>query len=467
MQKPLKILFIKPYAFTPNQAIDVPLGILYLASYLRKYLADSVDIHVLDLRLVTNKQKALAEKLERFKPEIVGISLMAFENQFITEHIDCFKEFAPEAKIVVGGPYVTSNYTEILKDNPVDVAVIGEGEKVFLNVVENYLSEKDPRDLKGIAYFDGEKVICNGREEYIEDLDSIPFPDFRDINLKDYWDHPIQMNSVLARKKYIHVMSSRACPYKCIYCHNIFGEKLRKRSPDNFVDEIKMLYNDFGVREFHIVDDVFNVDRKRMHIILNKIIDSKLDIKMAFPNAIRGDILSKEDILLLKKAGAYMITVAVETASERIQKIIGKNLDINKVKENIEFASKAGMITKGFFMLGFPGETEEELYNTIDFAVHSKLDMVKFYGVVPFQGTGLYDLAKSTYENFGEKIYTAYTSDSFYYEEVTGFNLKKLQKSAYIKFYSPQRLLKLFFKIPQKIYFVKNFISLSLGVLST
>ncbi len=450
----LKLLFIKPDHDIINQLLDVPLGILYLSSYLKKNLNQKIDIHFLDLRLVKNKNEALVSKLKEYSPDIIGISLLAFEKSCLPDLVNIIHEHSPDSKIVMGGPYPTYYYEEILTKDYADLVIIGEGEQVLLNLVDCWIEGRDIRDIKGIAYNDAGSVICNDKEAFIEDLDSIPFPDYTLIDIKSYWGYHKHMNGILAAKTYTHIMSSRACPYKCIFCHNMFGKKLRKRSPENFVDEIVMLHDQYGVKEFHIVDDAFNVDRKRMHEILNRIIEKGLKIKIAFPNALKGDLLTQEDILLLKNAGTYMITFAIETASERIQKQIRKNLDIQKIVQNIEFASKIGLVTKGYFMLGFPGESISELKSTVDLAINSKLDLAAFWAVVPFEKTDLRSLAEDLYSDFD---FSAIEVDDYFckksfYEQVTGFNLNLFHISANLSFFSLKRLVKLFLKVERKGY---------------
>jgi len=456
MKDKIKILFIKPYADTIIYTKDIPLGILYLSSYLKIHQKDKVKIRFLNLQIEKSRSELLDLELSSFKPDIVGISLLAFEESFLSECVPLIKKYTPGAKIIIGGPYATTNYEDALKSYPIDYVVIGEGERVLHNIVKCCLSGDDIRELKGVAYRDGESVQVNEREPYIEDLDSIPFPDHDLITIDNYWGYHLQMNLILADKRYVPIISSRACPYGCVYCHNIFGKKLRKRSPENFVDEISMLYHEYGAREFHIVDDIFNIDRERMHRILNLIIESNMKIKIAFPNAMRGDLLNEEDIRLLKRAGAYMITLAVETGSERMQKVIKKNLDIKKVLENISIASRLGLLTKAYFMLGFPGETVEELEKTVSVAVRSDLDMAAFFVVTPFKGTELYRMAEQVYPNIGKDGFGSYYEKSFY-ESATGYNIRKLQKRAYMKFYSARRLVTLFLKSPLKSYFLFRF----------
>ncbi len=211
------------------------------------------------------------------------------------------------------------------------------------------------------------------------------------------------------------------------------------------------------IREIHIVDDIFNIDRKRMHEILNKLIDSGMNIKIAFPNGLRGGILEVEDILLLKKAGAYMITLAVETASRRMQKIIKKNLNIGKVIKNIEYADKIGLLTKGYFMIGFPGETPEEIEETVSTAVNSRLHMVSFFNVVPSKCTGLFELASQSADYRIESCLMSYHAKNSYYRTATGYDLRKMQKSAYRRFNSVRRLIRLFIRVPRRFYLLYRY----------
>jgi radical SAM superfamily enzyme YgiQ (UPF0313 family) len=461
----IRILFVKTYAYAPNQAFDVPLGVLYLSGYLKKHLGKQVDISLIDLRILTNKRLALKEKILSFKPHIIGISTLAFEHRFLSDNTAFMRALAPEAVLVIGGPYATSNVESVLLENPIDVAVLGEGELSFLNLVKTFASGGDIREVKGIAYKEDDSVVVTEKEEYIHDLDTIPVPDYSLVDFNDYWGNRLQFNGILAEKKHASVISSRACPYRCVYCHSMFGKKLRKRSPAHFLSEIRLLYTRYGVREFHIIDDVFNLDRERMHAILSMIIESGMTVKIAFPNGLRGDVLEEEDIVLLKRAGAYMLTLAIETGSPRLQKVIRKNLDIPKVMRNIAFAESLGLITRGFFMLGFPGETVSEMRKTIKTALDSKLSMASFFVVVPFENTELHTMAKEYLDVMDKDLLSSYQASTSFYEKATGYDVGTLQKTAYLKFYTPHRLLRLFKKIPRKSYQVSKWLSFAYDLL--
>ncbi|MDY6832544.1 MAG: radical SAM protein [Thermodesulfobacteriota bacterium] len=465
MDGPTRVLLIKPYTNVRPAIIDVPIGPLYLLSYLRHYLAGAVDTKFIDLRLSRHRRAGLVSVLTGFSPQVVGISLLTFNRAFLDTYLPVIRAHAPGALIVVGGPYATYHYADILdRHREVDVAVIGEGERVFFNLVRTVIEEGDVQSVKGIACRGADAVVCNEREPYIEDLDAIPFPDYDAIDIRRYWGNHPEMNGVLAKKAYTHIISSRACPYHCVYCHNIFGKKVRKRSPENFVAEIERLYHRYGVREFQIIDDIFNIDRPRMHDILRRIMASGMKIKIAFPNGLRGDLLTHEDIDLLQAAGAYMITLAIETASTRMQKIIRKHLDISRVMDNIAYAADRGLIVKGYFMIGFPGETVEEMKQTIDLAVKSKLDLAHFFTVIPFEGTELAEMARALYPDVGREVATHYLPARPFYQEATGYNLNRLQKTAYLRFYVSFRTVRTFLKMPRKLHRLQRWAAFALDV---
>jgi len=467
MSKPFKILFIKPNANVPNLSIGIPLGIMSLSAFLKKRFGQKIAIDFVDLRFHLHEKQSLKQMLIKKKYDLIGISMLSFEESFLDKNLPFIMQYANKTRIVVGGPYATAQYDLALSYEDVSCVVIGEGEIVLSNLIERWMNDDDINDIKGIAYRNGDNIICNEREDYIHDLDQLPYPDYDLIDFKLYWKNHYNMNVILAAPEYAFVMSSRACPYNCIYCHNMFGKIVRKKSPERFVDEIKLLYYQYGVREFHIIDDIFNLDRKRMHKILNLIIDSGMKIRLSMPNALRGDLLEKEDIDILKAAGAYMLHVAIESASKRIQRLTRKNLNIPKVLENIKYASSIGLITDGYFMLGFPTETIDELKQTIDLAVHSSLDMVSFHVVVPFPGTEMYKLVLKMQPKYRPDISGRYLGVSTFYQSETGINVSHHQKIAYLRFYHPLRFLRLFLKSPWKANLLEKFFLLSIGVIKS
>jgi radical SAM superfamily enzyme YgiQ (UPF0313 family) len=400
----------------------------------------------------------LSKIIEDFKPDIIACSVCSTENRCLHEVASLAKKLSKDCKLVVGGPHPTMYFQDILKDSNIDIAVIGEGEFTFCDLLEYFEKGIDISKIDGIAFMRNGKLIVTKQRGAIEDLDSLPFPAWDLIDIDKYSKvKMISMNAILAGQKYMGIFTSRGCPYQCIYCHNIFGKQYRSRSPKNVFFEIMELYNRYGVDEFHIFDDVFNLDADRAKKICDLILSSKLDIKIAFPNGLRGDIMDEELISKLKASGTYAITYALETASIRLQKMLRKNIDIQKLKRTIEFSDKQGLLTKCYFMIGFPTETAEEIKQTINFACNSALSFSSFFIVTPQRRTELYSLIKQYYPSF-EMNFDGYHyyAENTEYEKIIKLPLKEIQKGAYRKFYlSPKRLIKIFYRIPRKIYLLR------------
>ncbi len=463
----MNILFIKPYVYIhPNQNVEIPIGIMALSSWLKKKFGNDISISFFDMRLHKRKS-SLIDAVKTNSPDIIGISLLAFERDFLKLYLREIKKTVPDAFIFLGGPLSSSNYEEILKKFPkIDAIVRGEGEITLEKIVRHIMNDTDFHGEDGISFHDGKKVVNNPDRAFIDDINQLPFPDYNLISISSYHGYHAPMNVILKEHRYIQIVTSRSCPYNCIYCHNIFGKGFRPRSSENVFSEIEYLYNEHGIREFQIVDDIFNLKRQRMHHIFKKIIDSDMKIALAFPNAIRGDILSFRDIDLLKAAGCYNLTLSVETASPRIQKLIGKNLNIEKTMKNIRYAHSLGILTRAYFMTGFPGETEDEIRLTLKYAADPALDMMSIFKVTPFINTELHKLAVREYGDKMDGMYGDFFVYRSYFEEITGIPLKKMIRNTYFKFYLPFRIFRTFFKLPRKIHFIRRILYNVLMILS-
>ncbi|KPA18910.1 radical SAM domain-containing protein [Candidatus Magnetomorum sp. HK-1] len=463
---PFKILFIKPRVNTPIPILDIPLGILSLSAYVKKYAPFPIQTFCLDLRL-TKKTKILKKTIDSIRPHLIGISMMDSESDFLSKNKAVLGEYCHQIPFVAGGPFATGHYEQILNETCISFVIVGEGERSFLDLILNLVKGRSLNNLRGLAWRSKDKkILFNGRAPYIENLDEIPVPDYDLIDLDKYQGYHPHMNGVLAANRYVPVMSSRACPFYCVFCHDMFGKKVRQRSVQHFLNEIKILYYQYNIREFHIIDDYFNFNPKRMHAILDQIIQERLKIHIAFPNALRGDKLCTEDILRLKQAGTYMINFSIETGSMRIQKIIEKKINIKKVLQNITKAKEMGIITRGYFMLGFPGETRKELQKTIDLACKSDLSMVSFFSVIPFKNTRLFEWLRAEYPQIDKLPETAFWAPGSYFSKMTGIPLKRIKKVASLRFYSANRLIWLIRNVPRKFYFFSRFVHSAVSILS-
>jgi len=458
----MKVVLIKPYWQVEGLKVTPPLGLISLAAYLRERMKPAPDLIVLDQAALRMSVGRIEEFLKRERPDAIGITGLTFEAPAIKALAALSKRVLPETALMVGGPHATVFFDHLLENTRADMAVLGEGEVTFLELIERIREGKDWKDVPGIAYRAGDGTIAkNPAPPPIEDLDSLPLPAWDLIDLPRYSKFS-EMNNILKGWPYMFIFTSRACPYGCIYCHQVFGKRFRARSVESTLEEIRRLVRDHGVKEIQIIDDIFNWDVDRAKEICRGIIREGIKIGISFPNGIRGDRLDGELIELLARAGCYSMTFAVETATPRLQQMLRKFADLDKIGWAITKAYDEGIIPMGFYMLGFPTETREEMEETIRFACRSKMLKVGFFLVVPFPRTRLFDLFRETYpddfklDDFNLDNMRYFTADSFY-QRVTGIDLVSVLRNAYRRFYlDPGRLVNIFTRFPWNRHLLRS-----------
>lgn len=451
----MKILLTRPNTWIVK---TLPMGLLYIASYLQKYSSAKYDIEILDLRVLRWNIKQTRERLEALKPDIVGISAVNMEATATHQLADLVKLVNPECKVVIGGPYPSSWPEAVMGHQSVDYAVIGEGEETMRELVQRIEHGQTVEKVRGIAYRreDGEMAITEPRN-YLTDLDSLPLPAYDLINVEKYFT--INTHHVLqARSRYLPIFTSRGCPFRCIYCHNIFGKRFRTRSPENVISEIEFLHNKYKVEEVHIEDDSFNVDKDRAANICDLISEKVPGLKIAFPNGIRADLVDEQLLRKFKRAGVYSVAYGIESGSPRIQKLIRKNLDLESALNSINLTARLKIITIGFFMIGFPGETREDILKTITFAKKASLHLASFTRVIPFPGTELSKMGTNSGLELcmdPQEFRTEATSINL--TAISAKELNDLETYAYRSFYlNVQRLISTVKIMPNKFRLFTN-----------
>ena len=376
-----------------------PMGILCLAAYLRTRF--DLDIQLVNQRAEDWSNDELARRAIDFRPDIVGFGTLTPWAHALGPLTRAIRQGLPDALILLGGPHISAFGAKAMEDTAADAAVLGEGELSLEQIVRARLDGGDFSTIPGLIWRqpDGAIITNPGTGPLIEDLDSLPFPAYDLIDVRKYWR--LQSMPPIPRRKYISLVSSRGCPYQCCWCHRIFGKRFRAHSAERMAEEIAYYVRTFGIDDVEFLDDVFNLDHARVIEFSELCRRRNIEIKIAFPNAVRGDILTQEDVDALADAGTYFCSFALETGSPRLQELTEKRLNIPRFLEGIEMAVKRGIFANGFNMLGFPTETEAEMQQTIDVARHSKLHTASFFTVTPFPNTPLYDYVL---ENCPEKI---------------------------------------------------------------
>lgn len=433
----MRILFIQPSDSHVDGSLKggvwhaPPLGIASLAAFLRerKHIPKILDLAI--------DYKNPIKVCQEFNPDFIGFSvttpLISRANLLAKK----LKESFPSSKIIFGGPHPSVDIKEVLKKDFVDFVVFGEGELTLAELLDS----KPLSKIKGLAHKENGEIRINPPRELIKDLDSLPIPAYDLLGIYKYPDHPLSI-----RRPNTSIITSRGCPFGCIYCNkSIFGRVFRKMGYKKVVDMMEHLINNDGIKEFQIVDDTFTLDKERVKDICREILRRRLEIKWMTPNGIRAGSVDFETVKLMKKAGCHYVYIGIESGSPKILNRIKKGITLDDVKETVRLFNKAGIGVGGFFMIGLPDETEQDIQKTIDFAKSLILDSVKFGIMVPLPGTEVFEEfeEKGFIKNFDYSTYFWHREPVFETDLVSKETLFKYYKKAYREFYlRPQYILR-------------------------
>lgn len=433
-----KIVFIRIYEPYKPLNITPPLGIASLITYLKQNIP-GLQFDIFDFAIDKDVIKTVINKYKGNAPIIFGISGMLKNYYLINKVANSLKESFPSVPVIVGGPVVSSAKKYILNNKNIDYAISNEGEIPLTLLIKSIIDGKNnTSSIPSLIFRKDGEIVQNPIDEAILREEEIPLPDLEAINIKKYFN--FQGFEHAGIRPYLPIMTSRGCPYYCVYCHGIFGKKVRFIPEDKIINYARSYISKYNTREIEVYDDIFNIDEERAKRIIREILNSHPDQKILFPNGLRTDILSKDFIKFLGEHNTSYISVAVESASERIQKLIKKRLNLNKLRENVELLSRYNILLHGFFMLGFPTETREEMQTTIDFAKSLPIHTASFFKVSPHLGTELFEMLS---EEIKKKILLeALNSDNIrYYSKsinisaVDNNTLNKLHRYAILSFY--------------------------------
>ncbi len=421
-----------------------PMGLLYLSAYLRRELKD-IEIGIINQRLENCNIEELCERIKTFEPDIIGISTFTTFAYLLPLLVPMLRSACPKAWIIVGGPHASAVRKGVFDDVDIDILVPGEGEIALKQIIESFPERESLQNINGIYWKDksGEVIQNPGLLPMIENLDELPFPAYDLIDLPRYWKH--QSIAPIVRRKYASLVSSRGCPYQCMWCHSIFGRRIRMHSAERVVDEIEYLGKEYNITDFEFLDDNFNFNSKRVIEIAELIHKRGLKTEIAFPTAIRGDLATQEVIDAMHSIGTYLCGYSLETGSPRLQKFTCKRLDIPKFLNAVEMTAKKNIYITGFCMMGFPTETEEELQQTIDVACKSRFHTASFFTVTPFPGTPLFEWVK---ENRPEKL----SQLNYNNMDFSAMNVNLTDLPDEVLFAYQRKAMKKFYTDPIRIY---------------
>jgi anaerobic magnesium-protoporphyrin IX monomethyl ester cyclase len=415
----MRVCLINPPRIQPKTwgepSVYQPMDLVYVAAVLEK----KHDVCIIDAPTegwrklqdiggtrtrqgLTNDE--ITQRIRTWKPDMAvitvpfsGWSRAAFETATIVKQVN------KGIMTVLMGLHPSVKPVECLAQPNVDFVVIGEPEMTVLELADT-LSTGDSsklKDVRGIVFTKDGKTVTTPLRPVIENLDELPFPARHLLPMKEFFEaankRPISGN---LKKPSIRMLTSRGCGYACIFCSNyiVMGRKWRGRSAENVVAEIEQIVRDFGVRQIDFLDDNVSFDRERMERICDLLIEKKLNVEWCTPNGVRADCLDGALLKKMKKAGCKRILVAPESGVQRVvDAVINKRQDLKKVEQVVSAAKKAGIEVGCFFILGMPGETNEDMKATIAFAHKLRqlgADRFYFSYATPLYGTELYERAK-------------------------------------------------------------------------
>lgn len=427
------------------QPLSMPMGILYLSSYIKKYnhlgkiaMLDYV-LHLAEIsnyRDVNDYILKIAKNNIDFVPDVLAFSLIFSTSQpFFNASASILKNIWPKAIVVVGGVHATNCTKQLLQNKNVDFVIRGEGEIAFSEFIRQYSYAK-PICVTGIYYKeDFYSTTLPKLSKHVENLDSIPFPDWGIINMESYVNARGRKKNIGSsmNRRVATIMTSRGCPFRCTFCssHTVHGRKVRFRSVDNVIEEIKLIYKLYGVNLFIPEDDLFTANRNRVINLLAILKDLQIpNIELQFPNALSVNTLDTRVLDALINAGMRVASLAIESGSEYVQKyIIKKNCNLNKAKELVTYLKSKGIIVRCYYILGFPHETKEQMLETIGYAKELGADWSLFNIAVPLIGSEMYDqfvlmgCIQNEIDIWSEAFYQERVFDT---PEVTAVELKKI-----------------------------------------
>ncbi|CAD7769028.1 B12 binding domain protein [Candidatus Methanoperedenaceae archaeon GB37] len=387
----LKVLLTSPGESFKMQTSYLPLGLGYIAGYLRER---GVEVEGLDLRFLSNWDET-RERIAGSGADLVCIGAMTIEMPRALAVARIAREELG-AKVALGGPHPTVCPDEVIREENVDFVVVGEGEYTTGELVEALEGRRGLHTIKGLLYKEGETIFYNGGREPIADLDTLPYPAREIFPIKEVLSNPVT-NFPLPSPA-LHIFTSRGCPFKCRFCQPcldmIFGERVRYRSLDNVFSEIEYLIDRYHLRAIMIEDDTFTVNRRRVERFCEEMRRRGLDREIVWYCHSRADTIDREMIRNLKRAGCISICIGIESGSERVLQILGKNVSEEESWNAIRMCKEEGVLVVANIMIGTPGERVEDLEKTVRLIESTEPELV-FVGITtPTPGTYLYEDAE-------------------------------------------------------------------------
>jgi len=391
----VKVALVNPPIIegTFRHHLYLPMGLAYLAAILRQ---NGIETRIFDCQALYINHDQLKSELSLFQPDIVGITSIAPLMSSALLSAKAAKETLPNVEVIMGGPHATFMDEQVIAEQTaVDLIVRGEGEQTLLEIAQTLGDKNKLHDIKGITFKENDKVLRTPNRPFIEDLDALPRPAYDLFDLDRYR---------LFGKRLLPVITSRGCPFQCNFCvaTRMFGKEYRMRSAKAVLDELEWLKNTHGAEAFTFYDDTLTFNKERLFKILDGM--KSRAINLPWDCQTRVDQVTPEVLTRMRAAGCQQVFFGVESGCQKVLKAINKKTRVEQNEKAIKMAKDAGLFVTISLIIGYPGETQDTLRETLTFVQKTKPDDVYVCVATPFPGTEL----RAAVERNGWKI-----SDNF------------------------------------------------------
>ena len=393
-----------PYSITERYGKLAPvgatlphLGLLMLGSVLREA---GHHVRIVDASASGQDDGDVLNEIKQFEPDVIALTAVTPSIIRTVRLAKKIKKVRPSIPIVIGGAHFTAVPEQTLLDYPVfDFGVLGEGENTLKELVEALSSDSNPLEVRGVAFRKNSKIMFSAQRPFIRDLDSLPFPAW---DLLD--DFPGRYHPALFKYKKLpstHIISARGCPNKCIFCDtSVFSRQIRFHSAEYVIEMIKYLVKRFGMREVVFEDDQFLIKRGRVAAICEGLLSAKLDISWCCSGRVNS-VNDLELLKLMKRSGCWQISYGIESGNQKILNAANKGTTIAQIQKAMRLTPpppppphEAGILSKGYFILGLPHESKHSIMKTISFAKNLPLNDMSVFILTPFPGSKMYEVAE-------------------------------------------------------------------------
>jgi magnesium-protoporphyrin IX monomethyl ester (oxidative) cyclase len=385
-----------------------PMGLAYIAAYLRKF---GHDVSIIDAIPEGWKEKSeywglkpekILSRVGKVEPELIGLSVPFSSNLDASFELTRMIKERFDVPLVLGGAHPSVLPKRTLLDSNADYVILSEGEERMRKIAESLRKKKKPK-FDGLCYKEKSGAVLLPQKTYIKDLDTLPFPARDMLPMETYFGAAKMFSGRLGQDKHLRwttMITSRGCPFNCVFCsiHQISGFAWRARTPRNVIAELDEVVDQYGINHILFEDDNLTLHPDRVKKIFGLMVERGYDLSWTAPNGLRADTLDMETLQLMKKSGCAGFSIAVESGDQDVNnRIVRKRLNLKVVPRVVRMAKKVGLPTTAFFILGFPGETVENMRTTINYAkklIRLGLTDATFYIATPLPGTDLRKIAE-------------------------------------------------------------------------